>query len=96
MLSRFNISAGGSILGAMFNPVYSHFLFVSNINGIMYGFILNSNKTFTASISHNWGVNTWRGDVRWNFKGDICLFLAQDKIGAIRFNNSTTSITQNV
>lgn len=58
---------GGEILGAMFNPVYSHFVFVSHTNGSIYGFILNSNKTFTASISHNWPTTSWRGDVRWNF-----------------------------
>ena len=50
----------------MFNPVNPNFVFVSNTNGTMHGFILNPNKTFSNNITHTWSVTTWRGDVRWN------------------------------
>jgi hypothetical protein len=72
-----DIGPTDSILGAMFNPVNPSFIFASESGGIMKGFIFNPiNKTLTANLTFNWNTSTWRGDVRWNLKGDICLFLA--------------------
>jgi hypothetical protein len=72
-----DIGVTNSILGAMINPLNPSFLFASESEGIMRGFILNVNtKTLTANLTFNWNTSTWRGDVRWNLKGDICLFLA--------------------
>jgi hypothetical protein len=60
----------------MINPVNPSFLFVSESVGNIKGFILNENNTLSENITFNWNTSPWRGDVRWNLKGDICLFLA--------------------
>jgi hypothetical protein len=75
IVSRF-VAETNLSLGAMINPLNPSFLFVSENEGIMKGFILNDNKTLTANLTFNWNSTLWRGDVRWNLKGDICLFLA--------------------